>query len=96
MMKFTLVHRTEPFFPPPMWGIWLPLKGWLWAVDKEGKRQVYTEANKRIAKNTARRCSRKARVCFIDNSLRDLEAYLLAVEKEQAEIKKNKKANHAK
>jgi hypothetical protein len=61
---------------PIFYGIWIPGTGWL---RGEGERALmFTE--KAVAQETARRVGAKAKVFFIDNSLVDIEAKLLAAE----------------
>lgn len=62
------------------YGVWVPGQGWL---KVNGAAIAFDD--KRVAKSTARRVRNNARVEFIDEALRDLEAHLLNVEEQQKE-----------
>lgn len=65
----------------PLYGIWIPAQGWLKGEDR--KAVAFTLYA--VAKQVAWRIGSGACVCFIDNSLIDLEQTLL-----QAELIKRK------
>ena len=74
-MKITIEHVSRAAYPdpePPMYGVWIPYKGWL-NPDKNNPLATYADRDRRRAKQVARRVGQGARVYFVDKSLIQLE-----------------------
>ena len=63
----------------PMYGVWLPGKGWLRGTNKK----PYADYIKDVAIELAKRIDPKAKVYFIDPAIVDLENELLNAEANQ-------------
>lgn len=79
-MNITITHKTEATVVPPAYGVWLKGKGWLSVVKGEGQKEPVAFVSKKVANQIAKLC--KGKVRFIDDSLKDLEKYLVSIEEE--------------
>jgi hypothetical protein len=68
-------------FPRPLYGIWIPERGWLRGTD--GK--PYADNNKRVALSIAKRLQNGARVEYIDAALSDIQIERMFLSVEQGE-----------
>jgi len=90
-MNFTITHRTVVSLTPPSYGIWIPGAGWLHSNGENSNPLYYIEPRKEVAKEVAKRCSKGAKVMFIDQSLIDLQGYFRDREADKKGIRKGKK-----
>ena len=61
----------------PLYGIWIPRRGWLKVSKPGGGLSAYADANHDVARSVAHRYGNGARVEYVDESLIALEAAFL-------------------
>lgn len=67
------------------YGVWLPKRGWLKVNNDAGFADCYSDMNRDVVEDTARRFHGEVR--YVDGSLFRLEAQILEVEREDDERK---------